>query len=178
MNYKNTKKRRKQKLKNNSRKYTKNIFQKKNGGTNVSKNTLSKKQRGITETWFDSQSIKVAKKNIPERYSIANKSGKIDTLEGPVNYEKGYYIMTGSKGEQYPILPDTFRSLKNDLGNGIAIPKPIEKLAKIADHDGSVYTTWGEKLNYKTNKDFIVRHGENDYSVIKLDIFKTTYDIL
>ena len=38
-------------------------------------------------------------------------------------------------------------------------PGTIEKLAKITDHDGSVDTSWGEKLNYMKDEDVIVRHG-------------------
>ena len=86
--------------------------------------------------------------------------------------------MTGPKGEEYPISPETFRKMKDDQGDGIAVPKSIEKLAKIADHDGSVDTSWGEKLNYTKDEDVIVRHGENDYGVVKRDIFATTYDRL
>ena len=54
-------------------------------------------------------------------------------------------------------------------------PKKIIKLAKLADHDGSVATSWGETLNYTTVEDYIVRHGNNDYGVVKRDIFTKTY---
>ena len=52
----------------------------------------------------------------------------------------------------------------------------IIKIAKLADHSGSVDTSWGEKLNYNTGEDVIVRHGENDYGVVKKDIFTQTYE--
>ena len=132
--------------------------------------------RGITDSWFKDGSFRAAKKAREERYRIADEPGTIDTLEGPVKYLAGFYIMTGPKGEEYPISPETFRKMKDDQGDGIAIPKPIEKLAKIADHDGSVDTSWGEKLNYTKDEDVIVRHGENDYGVVKRDIFATTYE--
>lgn len=47
--------------------------------------------------------------------------------------------------------------------------------AKLADHDGSVATSWGEVLNYNTGQDYIVRHGPGDYGVVKRDIFEKTY---
>jgi hypothetical protein len=84
--------------------------------------------------------------------------------------------MTGPKGEQYPISPEKFAELKDDLGNGIASPKKIVKMAKLADHSGSVDTSWGEKLYYNPGEDVIVRHGENDYGVVKKDIFAQTYE--
>jgi hypothetical protein len=130
---------------------------------------------GITDDWFKG-GFKTFKKPAKEKYEIAQEPGTIDTLEGPVRYDTGFYIMTGPKGEKYPITPEKFFALKDDLGNGVCTPKPITKVAKIADHSGSVDTSWGEKLNYNPGEDVIVRHGTNDYGVVKLDIFKQTYD--
>jgi hypothetical protein len=133
---------------------------------------------GLTDAWFDMASFKVYKRPAKEKYEIANEPGTIDTLEGPVKYPTGFYIMTGPKGEQYPISPEKFNDLKDDLGNGIATPKKILKVAKLADHKGTVDTSWGEKLHYNPGEDVIVRHGENDYGVVKLDIFNQTYQLV
>lgn len=128
----------------------------------------------VNDDWFLNgfETYKIPAK---ERYKVADKPGTIETLEGPVKYPAGYYIMTGPKGEQYPITPEKFKELKTDLGNGVCQPKKIIKLAKLADHDGSVKTSWGETLNYTKGNDYIVKHGPNDYGVVKADIFKQTY---
>ena len=131
--------------------------------------------KGINDAWFK-DGFQTFKKPAKERYEIAKEPGTIDTLEGPVKYSAGYYIMTGPKGEQYPITPERFKELKDDLGNGICTPKKIIKVAKLADHSGSVDTSWGEKLYYNTGEDVIVRHGPNDYGVVKKDIFAQTYE--
>lgn len=130
---------------------------------------------GITEDWFAQGAFKTYKQPRPEQYEIAQEDGTIQTLEGLVNYKRGFYILTGPKGEQYPIPPEKFRELKDDAGNGICYPKKIIKLAKLADHDGSVATSWGETLNYTAGEDYIVRHGPGDYGVVKRDIFAKTY---
>lgn len=130
----------------------------------------------INDKWFDQGSFKTFKKPAKERYEIAQAPGTIETLEGPVKYDTGFYIMTGPKGEQYPITPERFNELKDDQGNGICTPKKIVKLAKLADHDGSVPTSWGETMNYTAGNDYIVKHGPNDYGVVKKDIFAQTYD--
>jgi hypothetical protein len=130
----------------------------------------------ITDDWFKDRGFKTYKRPAKERYEIADEPGTIDTLEGPVKYPAGYYIMTGPKGEQYPITPEKFNDLKDDLGDGVCTPKKIIKFAKLADHSGSVDTSWGEKLQYNTDEDVIVRHGENDYGVVKKDIFAQTYE--
>jgi hypothetical protein len=83
--------------------------------------------------------------------------------------------MTGPKGENYPIAPEKFNTLYDDNGDGTAVPKKIEKLAKLADHDGVLHTSWGD-LNYTAGNDYIVRHGTGDYGAVKKDIFTQTYD--
>jgi hypothetical protein len=130
----------------------------------------------INDAWFKTGSFETFKKPAREPYEIAKTDGTIETLEGPVSYKAGAYIMTGPKGEQYPITPDRFKELKVDNGDGTASPKKIVKIAKIADHAGAVATSWGDKLNYTAGNDVIVRHGPNDYGVVKKDIFTQTYD--
>ena len=130
---------------------------------------------GITDAWF-ADGFKTYKKSNSVPYKVANTAGTIQTLEGPVAYDAGFYIMTGPKGEQYPITPQRFAELYNDEGNGIAMPRKIIKVAKLADHDGSVKTSWGETLNYTTGNDYLVRHGPGDYGVVKKDIFAQTYN--
>lgn len=130
----------------------------------------------VTDDWFKDSGFKTYKRPAKERYEIASEPGTIDTLEGPVKYPKGFYIMTGPKGEQYPISPEKFAELKDDLGDGVCTPKKIIKVSKLADHSGSVDTSWGEKLYYNPGEDVIVRHGKNDYGVVKRDIFTQTYE--
>ncbi len=131
---------------------------------------------GITDAWFKNGGFKCYKRPAKEKYRIADEPGTIETLEGPVKYGKGFYILTGPKGEEYPLPPEKFAELKDDLGDGICTPKKIIKIAKLADHSGTVDTSWGEKLHYNPEEDVIVRHGENDYGVVKVDIFKQTYE--
>lgn len=130
---------------------------------------------GINDAWF-SDGFKTYKKSNPVQYKVADRAGTIETLEGPVAYDAGFYIMTGPKGEQYPITPQRFAELYSSQQDGTAIPKKIIKVAKLADHDGSVKTSWGETLHYTGGNDVIVRHGPGDYGVVKKDIFAQTYN--
>lgn len=130
----------------------------------------------VNDDWFNSGSFETFKLPAREKFDIATTDGTIETLEGPVRYKAGSYIMTGPKGEQYPITPERFKELKDDNGDGTASPKKILKLAKLADHDGIVNTSWGEPLNYTAGNDYIVKHGTNDYGVVKKDIFTQTYN--
>ena len=133
----------------------------------------------IDESWFKTNSFETFKIGTTEHYERATQAGSIDTLESngkPQHYEAGWYIMTGPIGEKYSMPPETFANLKDDNGDGTCTPKKIIKLARLADHNGMVNTSWGEPLYYTAQNDFIVRHGENDYGVIKAHIFYQTYD--
>lgn len=138
------------------------------------RNLINLMEDSINDAWFR-DGFETYKTPNPEQYQIAQQDGVLKTLEGPVNYRRGYYILTGPKGEQYPIPPEKFAELKDDAGNGVCYPKKIIKVAKLADHDGAVKTSWGETLNYTAGNDYIVRHGPGDYGVVKKDIFAKTY---
>ena len=132
---------------------------------------------GITDAWFKNGSFETYKLSNPVPYTIADSDGVTKTLEGPVSHEAGHYIMgPGPKGEFWPLDPDNFHSKYNDNNDGTGTPKKIFKHAKLADHDGVVKASWGD-LNYKSGEDYIVRHGENDYGVVKKDIFAQTYEM-
>lgn len=128
----------------------------------------------IDDTWFN-DGFKTFKKAAPVKYELAQGPGTVQTLEGPVRYEAGHYIMTGPKGEQYPISPEKFATLYDDNKDGTATPKKIIKVAKLADHDGVLHTSWGD-LEYTAGNDYIVRHGPGDYGAVKKDIFAQTYN--
>jgi len=130
---------------------------------------------GISDHWFKHGSFETYKHSNPIHYRTALTSGTIDTLEGPVDYHAGHKIITGPKGEQYPVTAEKFADYYDDNEDGTATPKKIIKRAKLADHDGVVKASWGD-LNYKAGEDYIVRHGENDYGVVKKDIFAQTYN--
>ena len=132
-------------------------------------------ETGITDAWFEKGGFDTFKRPVVERYTVAQEPGTVDTLEGPVKYDAGHYIMTGPKGEQYPITPEKFREYKDDMGDGTCTPKKIHKQAKLADHDGVIHTSWGD-LEYTAGNDYIVRHGAGDYGAVKRDIFQQTYD--
>jgi hypothetical protein len=136
---------------------------------------INELENGINDAWFKQGSFDTFKKPAQEKYEVAQQAGTVQTLEGPVQYAAGHYIMTGPKGEQYPITAEKFNTLKDDQGNGIATPKKIPKVAKLADHDGVIHTSWGD-LNYTAGNDYIVRHGTGDYGAVKKDIFAQTYD--
>lgn len=138
---------------------------------------LVENAQSITDEWFH-DAIKAYKNPIPINYETADGDGSIETLEGPVTYKAGDKIITGVKGEKYPVSPETFANKYDDNGDGTATPRKIVLMAKLADHDGFVTLSYnGSKLNYTAGEDYIVRHGPGDYGAVKKDIFAKTYHL-
>jgi len=130
----------------------------------------------INDDYFKHPSTFTTSKHpTPIKHEVASSSGTTQTLEGPVRHEKGHHIITGPKGEKYPVAPEKFKQLYDDKGDGTATPKRIEKQARLADRDGVLKTSWGD-LNYQKGKHYIVRHGSGDYGAVEKDIFHQTYD--
>ncbi|MBR3140531.1 MAG: hypothetical protein IKF11_06670 [Methanobrevibacter sp.] len=63
----------------------------------------------------DSQVKKYRKKPIIVEAYIANEEEYIKTLEGTMKANKGDYIITGVKGEQYPCKPDVFKQTYEEV---------------------------------------------------------------
>ena len=63
----------------------------------------------------DSQVKKYRKKPIIVEAYIATKEEYIKTLEGTMKANKGDYIITGVKGEQYPCKPDVFKQTYEEV---------------------------------------------------------------
>ena len=139
-------------------------------------NIVESMEKEITDEWFAHGSFETYKHPTPIHYKTATAPGTIETLEGPVDYQAGHKIITGPKGEQYPVNPKKFAEYYDDNEDGTATPKKIHKHAKLADHSGVVKASWGD-LNYTKGEDYIVRHGAGDYGVVKKDIFAKTYEL-
>ena len=129
----------------------------------------------VDDSWFKDGAFKTFKLANPIQYVTAAEPGTVDTLEGPVKYDVGHKIITGPKGEKYPVSPESFADKYDIDTDSTATPKKIVKYAKLADHDGVLHTSWGD-LSYTKGNDVIVRHGTGDYGAVKKDIFQQTYD--
>jgi len=123
----------------------------------------------------DENSFKTFKKPIPLDYRIANNDETIKTKEGPVKARKGDSIMTGTKGENWPIPSDKFKQTYDILGKGKAAKKKIEIYAKELLKPTKVKVSWSDNLLNGNPGDYLVQYGEGDYGVVEKGIFKDTY---
>lgn len=131
------------------------------------------------EAWFETDAKKAAKVSTPISFEIAKEAGVAITKEGPVAYEAGHYLVSNGLSPAYPVAPAAFGALY-DISTeqqGVATPKAIEKMAKLATDEGSITTSWGV-LAYRSGMDYIVRHADGDYGVIAMEIFDVTYYVI
>lgn len=131
------------------------------------------------EAWFESNAKKAAKDSTPISFEITCEAGVAITKEGPVAYEAGHYLVSNGLSPAYPVAPAAFGALYDISAEqqGVATPKTIEKMAKLATENGSITTSWGV-LTYRSGLDYIVRHAVGDYGVIAMEIFDVTYYVI
>ena len=126
----------------------------------------------------DPSAQQVQKKAIPLQFRIAEQPETVQTLEGAVEAPAGAYIMTGTKGENWPIPADKFKETYDIIDKQHAAKKPIPVPAKQMDQNFFVTVSWSpDKLQGKPG-DWLVQYGPGDYGVVEAGIFDETYDLL
>ncbi len=100
----------------------------------------------------------------------------VQTLEGPVEAEPGDWIMTGLKGEHWPIKPQAFAD-SYDTVPGVADmfrKRSMEILAVQIDEPMQIITNSGKIFNGKTD-DWMVIGPKGDKWFVDNEIFKASY---
>lgn len=125
-------------------------------------------------TLHESVSAKYIKKPVEIDAEQINEIRVINTLEGDVTANPTDWIITGVKGEQYPVPDSDFKKLYEPGKNGKYMKKPLEVSAWQTDRellipykDGSLRASVG---------DYIVKQPNGYFAPVKPDIFKLTYD--
>ena len=85
-------------------------------------------KESIDDDWFKSGAFMTYKKPSKERYEIAQQDGTIETLEGPVNYKKGYYIYLNGSPEELKLLDEKLKDIGADIVTGDEEKRIIDKI--------------------------------------------------
>lgn len=113
---------------------------------------------------------------------FATSDGIIQTLEGPVRYQTGDALMTGPKGEHWPIARARFDATYVPAGDGHA-PGTDGLFAKrereiLARRQGSAFQiniASGQTLSGRPG-DWLVQYGPGDLAIVAADVFDTLYE--
>lgn len=118
--------------------------------------------------------LEVYKKAIPVAISAAlNVETTVETLEGTVTAPAGFHIVTGIKGEKYPIGPDVFAQYEEVSPGMYAKNKVIVRCVQI-NESASVDTPWGATLEGKPG-DFVILESSTNMWIVEEKIFNETY---
>ena len=127
------------------------------------------------------QALRVSEEPTPLRVEFATADGVCDTLEGPVRYQVGDAILTGARGERWPIARDAFRSSYEPVPptrrgeNGDYRKAPSLTFALRLDRPRDVPVGWQSDPLHGRPGDWLLQYADGSYGVIQDDIFRESY---
>jgi len=129
----------------------------------------------------DPRALHVCKKPIPVRAEFAAADGVCETLEGPVRFQAGDAILTGGRGERWPVGREAFRASYEPVPptcageNGEYRKAPSLSRALRLDSPLDVPVGWQNDPLHGEAGDWLLQYADGSYGVIKDDIFRDSY---
>lgn len=123
--------------------------------------------------------MKAFKKAIPLSFRRATADEVINTLEGPVTAQAGDAVLTGTKGEQWPIPAAKFAATYDfDEAAGTCSKKPIVVEVQRMDAAFEVRVGWADEPLKGKAGDYKVTYGPGDFGCVDAEIFAQTYEVV
>lgn len=125
--------------------------------------------------------VLVISRTEPRPVVFARSAGTIQTLEGQVRYAEGDAILTGPKGEQWPVARARFDAaylpLAPDGGgrDGLYQKQPQRCWALVLIGDRTVPLSSGRGSLKGKAGDVLLEYGPGDRSIVAADIFAALY---
>ena len=132
----------------------------------------------------DRRTVRVTKRPIPVPVAFAAAEDVIETLEGPVAHRAGDAVLTGVRGERWPVGREAFLSTYDPLSptargeDGLYVKRPQETLALQLDKSLSVPVGWRSDPLLGQPGDWLLRYDDGSHGVIRDDVFRETYETL
>jgi hypothetical protein len=134
----------------------------------------------------DPRRRRVRKRAIPVSVSFADAPGELNTLEGPVPYEDGDAIITGVKGEHWPVergpFLDRYEALpgtnSGEDGTYARRPEVVLAVQMTSKDDPLEIATQSGGLLTAREGDWLVQYAPGDFGVVNPEIFDETYEVL
>src|SRR5581483_7170590 len=131
---------------------------------------------------IDPRTLHVRKRPVPVTARFARTAGVCNTLEGPVRYRRGDALLTGSRGEQWPMSREAFlRSYAPEPptaagADGTYRKLPSDVLALQLDHALAVPAGWQDDPLHARPGDWLLRYADGSHGVVNDAIFRDTYE--
>ncbi|HXW24244.1 MAG TPA: PGDYG domain-containing protein [Xanthobacteraceae bacterium] len=129
----------------------------------------------------DPRALRVYKKPIPLQATFALADGVCKTLEGPVRFRAGDAILTGSRGEHWPVGRGLFLSSYEPVPptrageNGRYRKAPAVAHAIRLDRPREVPVGWQNDPLHGQPGDWLLRYADGSHGVVQDAIFRETY---
>lgn len=123
--------------------------------------------------------MRAIKRAVPHSFQINITEQVILTLEGLVVAFAGDIILTGVRGERWPIAKAKFEQTYDfDLETMQCRKKPLIVTAEEMTESFEVTVGWAKQPIYGKAGDFRITYGPGDFGVVARDIFFETYEII
>lgn len=123
--------------------------------------------------------MKAMKKPIPLRFRFAKEVQDVATLEGVVTARAGDAVLTGTRGECWPVAREKFEtSYDFDETTGVCSKKPVVVQVEQMNAAFEVSVSWSGQPLRGNAGDYKVAYGPGDFGVVARDIFDETYVVL
>jgi len=126
----------------------------------------------------------VRKRPVSVTVAFASTPGTCATLEGEIHYNAGDAIVTGTRGEKWPVGRLRFEATyEPEVGetpgtDGRYRKRPALIRGRQLLEKTTVTLSDGRGILTGHAGDWLVRYGEEDYAIIARDIFNETYDLI
>ena len=130
----------------------------------------------------DPRALRVIKRPLPATVSIATEDGVCETIEGPIRYRSGDAILTGVRGERWPVERERFLvsyapeppTCAGEDGRYVKQPSPA--LALRLDAPVVVPVGWQADPLLGQPGDWLLRYPDGTHGVARDDIFRESYE--
>jgi len=130
----------------------------------------------------DPRALRVCKKPVSVPAEFAAQDGVCETLEGPVRFQAGDAILTGVKGERWPVRRELFLSSYRPVPptqsgeNGRYIKLSSITHALRADRACDVPVGWQRDPLHAKPGDWLMRYADGSFGVIQDSVFRESYE--
>jgi hypothetical protein len=130
----------------------------------------------------DPRAVRVRKRPVTRAVVFAPEDGVCRTLEGDVAYHAGDAIVTGERGEQWPVAREQFRASYRAVDparegeDGFYVNRPAILLARQLDAAGTVQAGTQDDILQGAAGDWIVEYQDGSHSIVRADIFGDSYE--
>jgi PGDYG protein len=129
----------------------------------------------------DPRALRVCKSPVPVPVAFAGRAGVCDTLEGPVRFRAGDAILTGIRGERWPVRRKLFLASYDPVPptrageSGSYRKAPAVTYALRLDRPREVQVGWQHDPLHGRRGDWLLQYADGSYGVIQDSIFRESY---